>query len=240
MTRFSALGCKIVGLGLCAAVALAQTTTQSYRQAGNLVGASAYITGTNYQANVNITPVVVSGSNQEMYAVNWTVTVYGGNVVPPPVCVIPPNPPPPPADAISTNVSGLVPASALQRLPSGALSVNLDIGTLQQQYVMTLQCVSGTCNPVPPPLTFPLNGTFTPVSAFSSSSSGTRSTLNVDLICRYAYSFSGTQTDSSAKFAGQIGTLAVPDLAIASNAQLHLQKGQMTQTSTCTPPAISR
>lgn len=239
MKRLKTLGCVMVFLGLCAAVALAQTTTQTYRQTGNLVGASAYITGPNYQANVNISPAVAPGSNQEMYVVNWMVTVYGTNVVPPPVCVVPPTPPPPPADMVSTTVSGLVPASAIQRLASGALSVNLDIGKLQQQYANTMQCLGGVCNPVPPPATFPLVGTFTPItgpSAFSSSSSGNRSTLNVDVVCRFMYSFSGNQTDTSARFAGQIGSVSVTDMGVGSNAQLHVQKGQMTQTSVCTPP----
>lgn len=238
MRSFSPSGCAMLLLGL-AAVAPAQTTTQTYRQTGNLLGASAYITGTNYQANVNISPTVPPGSKEEMYAVNWSVTVYGGNVVPPPVCVVPPNPPPPPVDAISTTVSGLVPASALQRGPSGALSVNLDIGKLQQQYVMSLQCLGGNCTPTAPPLTFPLVGTFAPTTgpgAYSSSTSGNRSNLNIDLICRYSYSFSGTQSDWSAKFSGHIGTLSVPDSAVLNNAQLHQQKGQMTQTSVCTPP----
>jgi hypothetical protein len=52
-----------VCLGLTVGVALAQTTTQTSRQTGNLVGASASVTGLNYQANVNISPVVMPGSN---------------------------------------------------------------------------------------------------------------------------------------------------------------------------------
>lgn len=231
-------GC--VCLGLAAGMALAQTTTQTYRQTGNLVGASATATGANYQANVNISPAALPGNNQEIYVVSWSTTIYGGSVPPPIPCMLPTDPPPLPPDLVSTTVSGLVPSSAIQRLPSGGLFVDLDIGKIQVQYVGSVQCMNAVCNPISPPSTFPLKGTFTPVTSgpgtFSSSSTGNRSSLTIDPICRSVYSFSGSQLDTSAKFAGQIGSITVPAMAVAGNAQLHAQKGQLTTTATCTPP----
>jgi hypothetical protein len=133
-----------------------------------------------------------------------------------------------------------VPPSAIQRSASGGLSVDLDLGNVQLHFVASVQCVAGTCNPIPPPTTFPLKGTFTPVTtgpgAFSSSSSGNRSSTNIDPICRTVTSFSGNQMDTSAKFAGQIGAITVPEMPVGSNGHLHVQKGQVTASSTCTPP----
>ena len=131
--------------GLFAGTAGAQTITQNFRQTGNLIGASATVTGANYQANVNVSPGVPPGSNQEMYVVIWSVTAYGGSLPPIPPCVVPPPPPPLPPDMISITVSGFVAASALQRLPSGGLTVDLDIGKLQQQFVSSVQCINGAC-----------------------------------------------------------------------------------------------
>ena len=230
-----------VCLGLAAGMALAQSTTQTYRQTGNLVGAFATATGVNYQANVNISPAVSPGNNQDIYVVNWSTTVYGGPIPLPLPCPPPTIPPPTPPDLVATFVSGLVPASAIQRLPSGGLSVDLDIGKLETlQFVGSVQCIGGVCNPIPPPPTFPLKGTFTPITsgvgAFTSSSNGNRSSLTIDPICRVGSSFSGSQTDTAAKFAGQIGAITVPAMPVGANGFLHLQKGQLTTTLTCTPP----
>jgi hypothetical protein len=238
MSTSKRLVCGGVCLALAAWVAVAQTTTQTSRQTGNLVGADANTTGPNYQANVNITPAVLPGNIQEMYNVYWNTTIYGGAVPPPLPCPV--VPPPLPPDLISTSVAALVPASAIQRSASGGLSVDLDIGKVQLQFVASVQCIAGICNPIAPPTTFPLKGTFTPVTtgpgAFSSSSSGNRSSTNIDPICHIATSFSGNQTDTSAKFAGQIGAITVPEMPVGSNGHLHVQKGQLTTSSTCTPP----
>jgi hypothetical protein len=230
--------CVSMGLALVAWVAIAQTTTQTSRQTGNLVGADANATGPTYQANVNITPAAQPGTNQEMYNVYWNTTIYGGVVPPPSPCPV--VPPPLSPDLISTLAVALVPASSIQRSTSGGLSVDLDIGKVQLQFVASVRCIAGVCNPIPPPTTFPLKGTFTPVTtgpgAFSSSSSGNRSSINIDPICHIATSFSGNQTDTSAKFAGQIGAITVPDMPVGSNGHLHVQKGQLMTTLTCTPP----
>ena len=230
------LACGGVCLALTAWVATAQTTTQTFRQTGNLVGADANVSGPNYQAFVNITPATLPGNNQDMYNVYWNTTIYGGAVPPPLPCPV--VPPPLPPDLISTSAAALVPASAIQRSASGGLSVDLDIGNVQ--FVGSVQCIAGVCNQIPPPTTFPLKGTFTPVTtgpgAFSSSSSGNRSSTNIDPICHFSTSFSGNQTDTSAKFAGKIGAITVLDMPVGSNGHLHVQTGQLTTTSTCTPP----
>jgi len=232
------LVCGSIFAVLAAWVAVAQTTTQTFRQTGNLVGADASVSGPNYQANVNITPAVLPGNNQETYNVYWNTTVYGGAVPPPLPCPV--VPPPLPPDLISTSAVALVPASAIQRSNSGGLSVDLDIGKVQLQFVSSVQCIASVCNLIPPPTTFPLKGTLTPVTtgpgAFSSSSSGNRSSTSIDPICHIATSFSRNQTDTSAKFAGQIGTITVPEMPVGSNGHLHVQKGQLTTTATCTPP----
>lgn len=230
---------RLVCAVLCLAwAAIAQTTTQAFRQTGNLVGADASVSGPTYQANVSITPAVLPGNNQEMYNVYWNTTIYGGAVPPPTPCPV--VPPPLPPDLTSTSAAALVPASAIRRSTSGLLSVDLEIGTVQLQFVSAVKCVGGTCNPIPPPTTFPLKGTFTPVTtgpgAASSSSSGNHSSTNIDPVCRIVTSFSGNQTDTSAKFAGQIGAITVPEMPVGSNAHLRVQKGQLTSTSTCTPP----
>jgi hypothetical protein len=49
-------------------------------------------------------------------------------------------------------------------------------------------------------------------------------------------SSSGNQSDTSAKFTGQIGVITVPEMPVGSNGHLRVQKGQLTTTSTCTPP----
>lgn len=82
----------------------------------------------------------------------------------PPPLPCPVVPPPLPPDLISTSAAALVPASAIQRLTSGGLSVDFDIGKVQLQFVASVQCIAGTCNLIPPPRTFPLEGTFTPVT----------------------------------------------------------------------------
>ena len=233
---------RLVRGGICLALAVwvadAQTTTQTFRQTGNLVGADANASGPNYQANVNITPATLPGINEERYNVYWNTTIYGGAVPPPLPCPV--VPPPLPPDLISTSAAALVPASAIHRSTSGGLSVDFDLGTVQLQFVAAVQCVAGVCNPIPPPTTFPLKGTFTPVTtgpgAFSSSSSGNRSSTTIDPICHIATHFSGNQSDTSAKFAGQIGTITVPEMPVGSNGHLHVQKGQLTASSTCTPP----
>jgi hypothetical protein len=240
MKNLKRLVCGGLCIGLAAGMALAQTTTQTYRQTGNLVGASATATGANYQANVNISPAALPGNNQEIYMVNWSTTIYGGSVPPPVPCLLPTDPPPLPPDLVSTTASGLVPSSAIQRLPSGGLFVDLDIDKIQVQYFASVQCVNAVCNLIPPPSTFPLKGTFAPITSgpgtFSSSSAGNRSSLTIDPICRFVYSVSGNQLDTSAKFAGQIGVIVVAPMAVGGNAQLHVQKGQLTTTATCTPP----
>ena len=226
-----------VSVALTAWVAVAQTTTQTFRQTGNLVGAGANASGPNYQANVNVTPVALPGNNREMYNVYWNTTIYGGAVPSPLPCPV--VPPPLPPDLISTSAAALVPASAIQRLASGGLSVDFDMGKVQLQFVASVQCISGVCNAIPSPTTFPLKGTFTPATgpgAFSSSSSGNRSSTNIDPVCHVANSFSGNQTDASAKFAGQIGAITVPQMPVGSNGYLHVQKGQLTTSLTCTPP----
>lgn len=232
------LVCGGMCLALAACVAVAQTTTQTFRQTGNLVGADANATGPNYQANVNITPAALPGNNQEMYNVYWNTTIYGGATPPPLPCPV--VPPPLPPDLISTSAAALVPASAIQRSTLGGLSVDFDIGKVQLQFVASVQCIAGICNPIPPPTTFPLKGTFTPVTtgpgAFSSSSSGNRSSTNIDPICHIETSFSGNQADTSAKFAGQIGAITVPETPVGSNGHLRVQKGQLTTSSMCTPP----
>jgi hypothetical protein len=169
-----------------------------------------------------------------VYTVNWSTNVYS-EPFPPPV------PPPLPPDNIATFVAGLVSMSAIQRLSSGGLSLDLDIQKLDTlQFVGSVQCIAGVCNPIPPPTTFPLKGTFTPmtsgVGAFRSSSNGHRSTLTIDPVCRVTSSFSGTQTDTSAVFAGQIGAILVTAPPIGGNGSLRVQKGQMTATLICTPP----
>ena len=218
-------------------LALSQTTTQNYRQTGNLVGASASATGVNYQANVSISPAVLPANNHDIYLVNWSVTVYSGPVPPP----VPTNPPPPLPDLVATFVTGLVPASTIQRLASGGLAVDLDISRLETlQFAGSVQCIGGACNPVPPPSTFQLKGTFTPITtgvgASIASSSGNRSTLTIDPVCRVVNAFNGNQVDTSAKFAGQIGSITVTAPA-GPNGNLRLQKGQSTTTLTCTPPS---
>lgn len=228
-------------LGLAAGIACAQSITQTYEQTGNLVGASATATGANYQASVNISPAVIPGHKEEIYLVNWSTTVYGGPIPPPVPCPPPVEPPPPPPDLVATFVSGLVPASAIQRLPSGGLMVDLDIRNLETlNLVASVLCVGGVCNPIPPPSTFPLKGTFAPVTtgagATISSTSGSRSQLTVNMICRAENSFSGSQTDTSAGFAGQIGAITVPTLPVGSNGNLHVQKGRSTVKLSCTPP----
>jgi len=70
-------------LAFAASVAVAQTTTQTFRQTENLLGADANTTGPNYQPNVNITPTALPGNNQEMYNAYWNTTIYGGAVPPP-------------------------------------------------------------------------------------------------------------------------------------------------------------
>jgi hypothetical protein len=60
--------------------------------------------------------------------------------------------------------------------------------------------------------------------------------LTIDPVCRIVYSFSGSQSDMSAKFAGQIGAISVPAMPVGGNAQLHVQKGQATTSATCVPP----
>jgi hypothetical protein len=225
----------------CLAIGLASAqTTQLYRQTGNLVGATAIVSGSSYQANVNISPAVLPGNNnQELYWVYWSTTIFGG-AVPPPVCILPTDPPPPPADMASIGAGGFVSAAAIRRLPSGALSVDLDLNKMQHPTIWSQQCVSGICSQLPPPATFPLRGTFTPVlsgpGANSSSSSGNRSTVNTDAICRFENSYSGNQSDTTARFAGQLGNITVPTTLVGTNAQLHVQKGQWTNTSTCIPP----
>jgi hypothetical protein len=69
-----------------------------------------------------------------------------------------------------------------------------------------------------------------------SSSSGNRSRLTIDPVCRIENSSSGSVSDTAARFAGQIGTIPVPAMMLGSNAQLHVQKGQTTNTMICTPP----
>ena len=226
-----------MSLALAAGLGLAQTTTQNYRQAGNLVGAFASATGVNYQANVTISPAVFPANNQDKYLVNWSVTVYSGPLPPP----VPTNPPPPLPDLEATFVTGLVPASAIQRLPSGSLSVDLDIDRLETlQFAGSVRCISGACIPIPPPNSFPLKGTFTPITsgagASTSSSNGNRSTLTIDPVCRIVNAFNGSEVDTSAKFAGQIGTITV-SMPAGPNGNLHLQKGQSTTTLTCAPPS---
>jgi hypothetical protein len=54
MAKITSFTWALVSLGLAAATAYAQTTTQTYRQTGNLVGASASVNGVNYTAYVNI------------------------------------------------------------------------------------------------------------------------------------------------------------------------------------------
>lgn len=231
------LACGGMYLVVAACVAVAQTTTQTSRQTGNLLGADANVSGPNYQANVNITPATLPGNNQEVYNVYWNTTIYGGAVPPPLPCPV--VPPPLPPDLISTSATALVAASTIQR-SSGGVSVDFDIDTVQLQFVASVQCIAGICNPIPPPTSFPLKGTFTPVTtgpgAFSSSASGNRSSTNIDPICHIVTSFSGNQTDMSAKFAGQIGAISVLEMPVGSNGHLHVQKGQMTTSSTCTPP----
>lgn len=232
------LACVGVCLALAAWVAIAQTVTQTSRQTGNLVGADANVTGPNYQANVNITPAALPGNNQEIYNVYWNTTIYGGAAPPPLPCPV--VPPPLPPDLISTSAAALVPASAIQRSAASGLSVDFDIGKTQLQFITAVQCIAGVCNPIPPPTTFPLKGTFTPVTtdpgASSSSSSGNRSSMSIDPICHIVTTFSGNQTDTSAKFVGEIGAITVPEMPVGSNGHLHVQKGQLTTSSTCTPP----
>jgi hypothetical protein len=229
-------------LALAALVAVAQTTTQTFRQTGNLVGADANASGPNYQANVNITSAALPGNNEERYSVYWNTTIYGGAVPPPLQCPV--VPPPLPPDLISTSAAALVPASAIQRSTSADLSVDFDIGKVQLQFFAAIQCIAGICNPIPTPTTFPVKGTFTPVTtgpgASTSSSSGNRSSTSIDPLCHVSTSFSGNQTDMSAKFTGQIGAVTVPDMPVGSNGHLRIQKGQLTTSSTCnaTPPPI--
>jgi hypothetical protein len=235
MSMSKSLACGGICVALATWLAAAQTTTQTSQQTGNLVGADANASGPNYQANVGITPVVSPGTNQEMYNVYWTTTIYGEGAPPPLPCPV--VPPPPPPDLVSTSAAALVPVSAIQRSPSGGLSVDLDIGTVQLQFISSVQCIGGVCNPISLPATFPLKGTFTPVTgpgASSTSSSGHRSSTSVDPICQT--SFSGSQTDTLAKFGGLIGAVIVPEPPVGSNGHLQVQKGQMTMELTCTPP----
>ncbi len=243
MYRSAQLRWAFVCLNVAAAMASGQTITQTYRQTGNMVGASTATTGVNYQANVNISPATFPGKNQNMYVIYWSTTVYGGAVPQPVPCVAPTDPPPLPSDMVATYVSGLVPASAIERLPSGGLSVDLDIGKLETlQYAGSVRCAGGVCNPIPPPAAFPLKGTFTPVTSgagtSTSSSTGTRSSTTIDPVCRSVYWFSGSQADTSAKFAGQIGAIAVPAMPVGANGSFHLQTGQLTVSLTCTPPPL--
>jgi hypothetical protein len=213
--------------------------TQTFRQTGNLAGGSATVTGAAYQANVYISPAQVQNNGPEIYWVYWTNTIYGG-AVPPPVCVNPTDPPLLPPDMVSTTAAGFVPSSAIQRLPSGGLAVDLDLTKVQNPYIGSQRCVGGVCGFVPPPATFPVKGTFTPLTSgigvSSSSWNGNRSFAFIDPICHVTNSYSGNQADTAARFTGQIGAIAVPAVTVGSNAQLHVQKGQWTQTSTCTPP----
>jgi hypothetical protein len=239
MANFQRLLAVGVCLGLAAGITLAQIPAQTYRQTGNLVGASAAATGADYQANVNISPAALP-NKEEMYVINWSTTVYGALPPPPIPCVLPPFPPPPP-DLVATSASAYVPASAVQRSPSGGISIDLDAGALNGHvFIGSVQCAGGCCNPVASPATFPLKGTFAPVTSgpvrFSSSSNGHRSSVTADPICRSESTFSGTQVDTSANFAGQIGAVTVSVAPTAVNAQLHVQKGQVTSTATCTPP----
>jgi hypothetical protein len=237
MSMSKSLACGGIYVALATWLAAAQTTTQTFQQTGNLVGADTNASGPNYQANVAITPVVPPGTNQEMYNVYWTTTIHGEGAPPPLPCPV--VPPPLPPDLVSTSAAALVPASAIQRSPSGGLSVDLDIGTVQLQFFSSVQCIGGVCNPISLPATFPLIGTFTPVTgpgASSTSSSGHRSSTSVDPICQIATSFSGSQTDTLAKFGGLIGAVIVPEPPVGSNGHLRVQKGQLTMELTCTPP----
>jgi hypothetical protein len=234
--------CGGICLSLAAWIAGAQTTTQTVRQTGNLVGADANMNGPTYLASVYITPAVLPGNNEGIYNIYWTTTIYGGAAPPPLPCPV--IPPPLPPDLISTAAFALVPASAIQRSTSADLSVDFDIGKVQLQFFAAIQCIAGICNPIPTPTTFPVKGTFTPVTtgpgASTSSSSGNRSSTSIDPLCHVSTSFSGNQTDMSAKFTGQIGAVTVPDMPVGSNGHLRIQKGQLTTSSTCnaTPPPI--
>lgn len=233
----------VVCLGLATGMAVAQTVTRTYEQTGNLVGASATSTGVQHQSSVNISPATLPGHNKDVYVVYWSSTVYGGPIPPPVPCPPPADPPPPPPDLVSTTVSGLIPASAILQLPSGDLKVDLDISTLETlQFVGSVRCIGGVCSPIPPPLTFPLKGTFTAVTngtgAYVSSTTGNRSLLTVDPLCKVEDWFTGRQTDTSAEFTGQIGEILVPKMPLGANGQLHVQKGRWTVTLSCmlTPP----
>jgi hypothetical protein len=156
MSMLKRLACGGMCLALAAWVAVAQTTTQTFRQTGNLVGADANASGPNCQTNVNIAPAALPGNNQEMYNVYWNTTIYGGAVPPPLPCPV--VPPPLPPYLISTSAAALVPASAIQRSALNGLSMDFDIGKVQLQFVASMQCIAGTCNTIPPPTTFPLRG----------------------------------------------------------------------------------
>lgn len=226
------LVCGSICAVLAASVVVAQPTTQTIRMTGNLVGANASVSGPDYQAYVSISPEALPGNNQELYNVYWNVTVYA----PPGPVGPPPNPP----DMVSTSVNALVQASAIQSSKSGGLSVDLDIGKAQMVYSSSVQCIAGTCQSIPPPITFPLKGTFTPLTAgpgtYSSSVSGHQYSISVDPVCRFETSFSGHQTEVSARFAGQIGDITAPEGPGGSNASLYVLKGQTTRTTACTPP----
>ena len=109
---------------------------------------------------------------------------------------------------------------------------------VQLQFVFSVQCIADMCNPIPPDISAEGNvhaGDDRPGSVFVSPS-GNRSSTNIDPICHIVTSFSGNQTDTSAKFAGQIGAITVPDMPVGSNGHLRVQKGQLTTSATCTPP----
>jgi hypothetical protein len=217
----------------------AQIFTQSTRMTGNLPAASVSVYGTNYSANFSIAPVVLTGNNVDTYMVYWNVTVYGSPQQQ--TCVLPTDPPPLPPDAVNTVASGLLPISAVRKLAGNDFSLDLDVNNLQQLlFFASSQCIKGVCTSLPLPTSFPLKGTISAVTSgpgtHVSIVNGSNSTLTIDSICRNEVSFNGQQENTAARFAGKIGSITAPAMAVGSNGELQVRKGQWYTTITCTPP----
>jgi hypothetical protein len=229
----------ILLLGLFAAVVAAQPFTMTVRQKGNLLTANASVSGPNYQAGVNVSPITMP-DGRDAYWVNWFSTTLGGPIPPPPPCPGPTDPPPlPPPIIVSINVAGLMPASAI-KVSDGTLSLDLDISKLQPlSYAGGTDCTSGSCIPIFP-ASFPLKGTFTlltgSVGTSTFSNNGSRDSQSIDPVCTTTYSFNGTESGGTANFVGTIGYITVTAPPLGSNGSMRVQKGQLRTTSICNPP----